>query len=157
MSQEAEYIGLNVSEHHATTETLELYNEMELHWKLGDFSKQVYVEPFTEAGQIAKQYNQVLTRVKEEIRQRELAIDSFKTSESKRDAILSTSVDCIITIDKKAVIHEFNPAVEKCFGYGRQRVINKSFIDYFVAKDQQADFKKNLDKSFSIESSLSLN
>jgi len=156
VSIEDELMGLNVSEHGATTETLELFNEMTIHSREGDFSKPVTVEPFTEAGQIANQYNHVLSRVNEEISQRECAIDSFKTSESRRDAILSTSLDCIISIDRHGIIHEFNPAAEKCFGYSQQRVKGRSFIDYFVPGDQKKDFKINLDKNFSIDSSLSL-
>ncbi|NOQ16767.1 MAG: ammonium transporter, partial [Methyloprofundus sp.] len=152
----AELMGLNVSEHGATTETLELFNEMSIHSKKGDFSKHVYVEPFTEAGQIAQQYNDVLSRVNDEIAHREQAINSFKMSESRRDAILSTSLDCIISIDKLGIIHEFNPAAEKCFGYGQQRVKGRNFIDYFVPKEQQENFKNNLDKNFSIDNRLSL-
>jgi len=156
VSLEDELMGLNVSEHGATTETLELFNEMSNHSQKGDFSKQVYVEPFTEAGQIATQYNHVLSRVKEEISQREEAIDSFKTSESRRDAILSTALDCIISIDKQGIIHEFNPAAEKCFGYSQQRVKGRNFIDYFVPEKQKEDFKNNLDKNFSVDNRLSL-
>ncbi len=156
VSLEEELMGLNVSEHGATTETLELFNEMSKHSQKGDFSKPVYVEPFTEAGQIATQYNHVLSRVNEEITQREDAIDSFKTSESRRDAILSTALDCIISIDNKGNIIEFNPAAEKCFGYSQQRVIKRNFIDYFIPSEQKEDFKNNLKKNFSINSRLSL-
>jgi len=156
VSLKAELMGLNVSEHGATTETLELFKEMTLHSQKGDFSKPVYVEPFTEAGQIAKQYNHVLSRVNKEITQREQAINSFKTSESRRDAILSTALDCIISIDKQGLIQEFNPAAEKCFGYSQQRVKGRSFIDYFVPEEQKKDFKSNLDKNFSIDNRLSL-
>ena len=155
VSLEDENIGLNVSEHHARTEILALFNEMENHWRNADFSKQVSVEPFTEAGQIAKQYNQVLARVKDEIKYREDAIDSFKASESRRDAILETSLDCIITIDKRGIVHEFNHAAEKCFGYSRQRIIGRNFIDYFIPIEKQQDFQKNLDKYFLIDNSLS--
>jgi len=157
VSLEEELMGLNVSEHGATTETLELFNEMSNHSQKGDFSKPVYVEPFTEAGQIATQYNHVLSRVNEEITQRESAIDSFKTSESRRDAILSTALDCIICIDTKGNIIEFNPAAEKCFGYSQQRVKARNFIDYFIPNEQKEDFKNNLENNFSINSRLSLN
>ncbi|MCK5354543.1 MAG: diguanylate cyclase, partial [Methyloprofundus sp.] len=151
-----EYIGLNVSEHHAKTETLALFNEMETHWRKGDFSKPVSVESFTEAGQIARQYNQVLTRVNEEIKQREQAIESFKASESRRDAILATSLECIITIDKRGMVHEFNRAAEQCFGYSRQGIIGRNFIEYFIPVEQQQHFQKNLDKYFLADHRLSI-
>lgn len=153
---DAEKAGLNVSEHHAITETLALFQEMERHSNDGDFSTLVSVEPFTEAGQIAGQYNQVLSRVNQEINNRDQALDSFKTSESRRDAILTSSLDCIITINKNGVIKEFNPAAEKCFGYSNQRIQGRNFIDYFVPLSQREDFKTNLDKNFSIDNRLSL-
>jgi len=156
VSLEAEMMGLNITEHGASTETLELFNEMSIHSQEGDFSKKVYVEPFTEAGQIATQYNHVLSRVNEEITHREQAINSFKTSESRRDAILSTALDCIISIDPNGNILEFNPAAEKCFGYSLQRVKGRNFIEYFVPKEQKEGFKNNLDKNFSIDNRLSL-
>jgi len=152
-----ELLGLNISEHGATTETLELFNEMSNHSEKGDFSQSVYVEPFTEAGQIASQYNHVLSRVNEEINQREQAISSFKTSESRRDAILSTALDCIISINKHGIISDFNPAAEKCFGYSHQRIKGRNFIDYFVPEEQKQDFRNNLIKNFSIDNSLLLN
>jgi len=157
VSVEAEMLGLNVSEHGASTDTLELFNNMSAHSREGNFSKPVYVEPFTEAGQIAKQYNHVLARVNDEITQRENAIDSFKTSESRRDAILSASLDCIISIDKQGIIHEFNPAAEKCFGYSLQRVKGRSFVDYFVPDRERVNFKNNLDKNFTVDTRLALN
>jgi len=156
VSLEDEMMGLNVSEHGATTETLALFNEMSIHSSEGDFSKPVYVEPFTEVGQIAKQYNHVLSRVNDEIVQREQAIDSFKVSESRRDAILTTALDCIISIDPQGIIDEFNPAAEKCFGYSKQRVKGRNFIEYFVPQAQKERFKKSLDKNFSIDENLSL-
>jgi len=152
-----ETVGLNVSEHGASTETLELFNEMVKHSEKGDFSTQVNVEPFTEAGQIATQYNQVLSRVNEEITERETAINSFKTSEVRRDAILSTSLDCIIVVDKQGDIKEFNPAAEKCFGYSQQRIKDRSFIDYFVPDEKKSAFKKGLEDGFSTDNRLSLN
>lgn len=40
--------------------------------------------------------------------------------------ILNTVVDGIITIDAKGIIHEFNPAAEKMFGYNVDEVVGKN-------------------------------
>jgi len=56
----AEHIGLNVSEHGATTEILDLFRVMDEQSRTGDLSLRVPVEPFTEVGQIAERYNQVM-------------------------------------------------------------------------------------------------
>ncbi|MGB3789768.1 MAG: ammonium transporter [Phormidesmis sp.] len=60
ISLEEEEIGLNVSEHHAKTETYELFQIMDYQAKTNDLSLRVPVEPFTEVGHIATRYNQVI-------------------------------------------------------------------------------------------------
>lgn len=55
-----EYIGLNVSEHGATTELLDMFRTMDSQARTGDMSLRVPVEPFTEVGQIATHYNSVM-------------------------------------------------------------------------------------------------
>jgi Amt family ammonium transporter len=57
---EDEEIGLNISEHHAKTETYDLFQVMDRQAKTHDLSLRVPVEPFTEIGHIAVRYNQVL-------------------------------------------------------------------------------------------------
>ena len=65
---EDEQIGLNVSEHGASTEILDLFGEMDQHRQSNDFTTPVAVEPHTEIGQIAAQYNRVLARFNAETR-----------------------------------------------------------------------------------------
>ncbi|MFQ5963822.1 MAG: ammonium transporter [Candidatus Scalinduaceae bacterium] len=60
VTPEDEYIGLNVSEHGATTELLDMFRTMDSQAKTGDMSLRVPVEPFTEVGQIATHYNSVM-------------------------------------------------------------------------------------------------
>lgn len=57
---ESERIGLNVAEHGASTEILDLLTEMDAQRVSSDYSKPVSVEPNTEIGQIARQYNRVM-------------------------------------------------------------------------------------------------
>ena len=63
---EDERIGLNVSEHGATTELLDMFRIMDSQSKTGDMSLRVPVEPFTEVGQIAEQYNCVMEALQKE-------------------------------------------------------------------------------------------
>jgi Amt family ammonium transporter len=56
----AEEQGLNYSEHGATTELIDLLQVMDSQGRTGDLSARAPVEPFTEVGQIARRYNQVL-------------------------------------------------------------------------------------------------
>jgi Amt family ammonium transporter len=84
VTRDQEHQGLNVSEHDATTELVDLISEMEMHRAEGRFTGKVYVEPHTEVGQIATVYNQVLDRVVEEMGQREVALMSL--GQAKREA-----------------------------------------------------------------------
>jgi ammonium transporter len=71
VSPEEEKVGLNVSEHGASTEILDLLTQLEKQRLTGDFTRQVEEEPHTEIGQIATQYNRVLNTVTEEIAKNE--------------------------------------------------------------------------------------
>jgi len=157
VSQEAEIKGLNISEHMASTEIYNLLGAMQQQESQGDFRQAVTVEPFTEAGQIAKQYNNVLARVNTEINSREKALNDFKNSESRKGAILNASLDCIVAINTQGQILEFNIAAEKCFGLSAARVLNRSFIDLFVPGVAQKEFSESLKGLFSINSNIALN
>ncbi len=63
VSKEDEVQGLNVSEHGASSALLDLLVEMDVQKKNEDFSSPVYIEPHTEVGQIAQQYNNVMAKV----------------------------------------------------------------------------------------------
>ena len=55
-----ELAGLNIAEHGATTEIVDLLTDMDEHHRTGDFARPVRVEPHTEVGQVAVEYNRVL-------------------------------------------------------------------------------------------------
>jgi len=74
---DAERIGLNISEHGATTSLLELIGQMNLQAKSGDFSRPVEIEPETEAGHIATFYNSVLEKFHIETVRRQSAVDEL--------------------------------------------------------------------------------
>lgn len=71
VSEESERVGLNVAEHGASTEIIDLLTEMGRHREKGEFSQSLKFEPFTEVGQIASEYNQVIERVAKEMKLRE--------------------------------------------------------------------------------------
>ncbi|WP_082922917.1 PAS domain S-box protein [Halothiobacillus diazotrophicus] len=47
----------------------------------------------------------------------------------RREAVLRTALDCIMTADGRGVITEFNPAAEIVFGYPREQVVNRVSLD----------------------------
>lgn len=99
VTREEEIAGLNVSEHGASTELIDLITDMSHQESGGTFSKRVHVEPHTEVGQIAAEYNRVLNRVEEEFFQRERAanaahdaqLEAFKANEVKSEFLANMS------------------------------------------------------------------
>ncbi|MEM9906421.1 MAG: ammonium transporter [Cyanobacteria bacterium P01_D01_bin.44] len=63
VTAEQERIGLNISEHGASTSVQNLLASMNSHSVAGDFSQSVWVEPETDAAPIAAHYNRVLDKV----------------------------------------------------------------------------------------------
>jgi nitrate/nitrite-specific signal transduction histidine kinase len=75
---DGERSGLNVAEHGASTEILDLLNDMDRQRQNGDFSQQVGVEPHTEIGQIGRQYNRVLDEINAESAKREAVTQALR-------------------------------------------------------------------------------
>jgi Amt family ammonium transporter len=72
VSAEAEQVGLNIAEHHAANDLQDFIGVIERQSKTGDLSLRASVEPFTEVGQIAEHYNElmsVLEKSKADIRE----------------------------------------------------------------------------------------
>ncbi len=104
VSVEDEYIGLNISEHQARNDIFELIQVMDEQSRTGDLSLRVPVEPFTQVGQIAAKYNQVMSALDEAV--------------NRTNAIIRTAMDAIITFTSDTfTINSLNPAAETMFGY----------------------------------------
>jgi len=104
VSLEDETIGLNVSEHQAKTEIYDLFKAMDSQTETKDLSLRVPVEPFTEVGQIAYRYNQVM--------------DALEEAVARTKAIVTTATDAIVTFTRSGYeIQTVNPSAETIFGY----------------------------------------
>lgn len=104
VSAEAEHVGLNVSEHGATTELVELFQAMDEQAASSDLSVRMPVEPFTEVGLIAERYNQVMA--------------SLENALSQTEAVVCTAKDGIVTCLKDSLeIISINPSGVDMFGF----------------------------------------
>lgn len=104
VSAEKEEIGLNISEHEASSDLLELFGIMESHSRSDDLSLRAPVEPFTEVGQIARRYNSVMEALEVEV--------------NRTASIVNTSADAILTFEPAHYrITSCNPTAEYLFGY----------------------------------------
>lgn len=62
---------------------------------------------------------------------REVAAD-LEASEARKAAILETALDCIIAIDEKSRVTEWNPAAEKTFGYSRDEALGQILPELII-------------------------
>jgi ammonium transporter len=102
-----ELAGLNVGEHGASSEIGDLLSDMDEHRRTGDFARPVRVEPHTEVGQIAGEYNRVLAAVGRrtaslQLLQRTAAAANESTSV---DDALSVALDEICSLTGWSVGH----------------------------------------------------
>ncbi|OJJ16250.1 ammonium transporter [Roseofilum reptotaenium AO1-A] len=114
-----EKIGLNISEHQAQTEIHDLFQVMQEQANTQDLALRVPVEPFTEVGQIAHRYNQVMAALEEAV--------------SKTQAVFNTASDGILTFTLDNLeISKANPSAEKIFGYPLAELMGVS-IDRLIS------------------------
>lgn len=125
VSEEDERIGLNISEHDASTDLIELVGEMHEQRNKGDFNSSVSVEPHTEVGQIASEYNRVLDRVRLEIETREEAYKELQ-KESEFRFIFENAHEGIVQFAKNGEITKANPAAISLLGFQSERDLFES-------------------------------
>lgn len=116
VSAEQEQAGLNMAEHGASTALLDLLYDMEQQRQGGDFSKHVSVDPHTEVGQIALQYNRVLQKVNEDTSQlvsanEQISLINQQLTEARDQEVnarsqLQAHVDDLKTFNQAAVGRE---------------------------------------------------
>jgi ammonium transporter len=63
IDREGELAGMNIAEHGASTEIADLLADIDDQRRSGDFARPVRVEPHTEVGRIAAEYNRVLAAI----------------------------------------------------------------------------------------------
>ena len=70
--------------------------------------------------------------------------DALHGSESRKAAILESSLDAIITIDHQGRILEFNPAAEATFGYTRAETIGKEMAALIIPPSLREQHRSGL-------------
>lgn len=102
--------GRSVVEHTASTELTVLLNDMQAHRQRGDFSRLVAVEPNTEVGQIAAEYNRVLARVNNEMENRIKAEKKFRS-------IFDNAIEGIFQTTPDGHYLSANAALARIYGF----------------------------------------
>ncbi len=150
VSEQAEIQGLNISEHGACTEIIDLLDDMREQSRDGEFAKTVAVEPHTEVGQIAAEYNKVLTRVVTEIDQREDLLQQLTAAEAKYRTIFENASEGIFRVDASGKLLEANPSLAAILGYASPRLAMEhltSFWNQSLAIQDHAEQIRDLIRS----------
>lgn len=112
VSAAGEREGLNVSEHGARTELTDLLQAMVEQEKSGDLQQSVHMEPFTEVGLIAAQYNRVMAKLNQMVARTRLIVRDIR--------------DGVITFNGAGVISSVNPGAEHLFDRPREQLVGQS-------------------------------
>ncbi|BDI30378.1 hypothetical protein CCAX7_24290 [Capsulimonas corticalis] len=76
-------------------------------------------------------------RLEREIAERSAAEDALSESKARRDAIMASALDCIITIDESGLIVDWNRVSETTFGYLAADVIGQELTTRIVPPELQ--------------------
>lgn len=118
--------GLNVAEHGATTDLVDLFNAMEQQSTSGDLQVRAPVEPFTEVGEIATRYNRVL--------------DALERTTARTQGIVQSAQDAIVVfLGQFPIVASINPAGEAIFGAPARTLVG-SPIDRLLAATTLRDY-----------------
>jgi PAS domain S-box-containing protein len=87
-------------------------------------------------GVIGSQIGQFIERIEAE--------GALRESEARNRAILEAALDCVITMDARGRIVEFNPAAERTFGYRRQDVLGQVMSDLIIPPSLRPQHERGL-------------
>ncbi len=149
VSQADELAGLNVSEHQATTELIDLLSDMNAQTHTGDFEKRVRVEPHTEVGQIAQQYNAVLSRVQAEMEKRDSVAEALRQAEQRYRRIFEDAVEGIFQTTPQGRYLIANPALARIYGYESPGELIESVSDIstqiYTDESRRGEFHRQME------------
>ncbi|NHN37233.1 ammonium transporter [Pseudomaricurvus alcaniphilus] len=124
VSAEDEQDGLNVSEHGARTDLIDLLRSMDVQQQTVDLDHRVPVEPFTEVGQIAAGYNRVMNALADAVNQTRAIVHDIR--------------DAIVTFGEDGLLTSFNPGAEVIFGLPAHNAIGQSVTKLVNITDTDA-------------------
>ncbi len=91
---------------------------------------------------------QVITSIGRQLGQfteRSRAEAAMKAGEARKVAMLETSLDCIVSIDDRGLVTEFNPAAERTFGWARSEIVGRQMADHLIPVDLRPEHHRGFD------------
>ena len=146
VSAEQERIGLNISEHGASTSIQTLLASMDSHSVIGDFTQHVWIEPEAEAAAIAAHYNRVLDKVN-------ATTQSLTASRESLLSILNApAFPVVISHLKTSRLHFINERAAELFGFAMQEAGRYQEIDFWKDRVDREHFLSLLETGQPISS-----
>jgi PAS domain S-box-containing protein len=75
---------------------------------------------------------------------RRRAEEAALAEEARRAAIVASALDCVIAIDHRGLVVEFNPAAERTFGYSCEQAIGREMAELIVPPDLREQHRRGL-------------
>jgi PAS domain S-box-containing protein len=72
------------------------------------------------------------------------AEEDVRAGEAFKSAVIESALDCVITMDHRGRITEFNPAAERTFGHARAEVIGRELAEVVVPPSLRARHRRGL-------------
>ncbi len=79
-----------------------------------------------------------------DVTERHEAEAALRASEARKEAILSSALDAIITMDHAGRLVEFNPAAERIFGHTRESVLGRPLADVIIPERLRESHNRGL-------------
>lgn len=76
--------------------------------------------------------------------QRAVLDEELGKSEARKQAIVETALDCVLTIDASGLLVEFNPAAERTLGWTRQEALGRRMDEMIVPPDFRAAHRNGI-------------
>ena len=73
-------------------------------------------------------------------------IEDYHTSQAKNNAILSSSLDSIITIDINGFVIDYNKLAYKTFGWAPEEVIGRPIVDFIIPHEMRTSHTEGIQK-----------
>ena len=146
VTTEQERIGLNISEHGASTATQDLIAKMDAHSLAGNFSQLVLVEPETDVAPIANHYNRVLKRMNQ-------ITEALQTSQTRLQKILdSPAFPVVISNPSSGIIEFINSRATELFGFSLQETGRYRETSFWQNISDRKNFVKQVQQKKRVDS-----
>jgi Amt family ammonium transporter len=146
VTAEQERIGLNVSEHGASTATQDLIEGMNEHSLLGDFTQLILVEPETDVAPIALHYNRVLAKMNQ------IQAELHQSHSQLVTILNSPAFPVVISERDTGLILFINQRAADLFGFMLQEAGRYREIDFWYKTGDRQEFLDQIHRDGQIQS-----